>query len=122
VAIALLATAVRALLPAGYMPAPAHEPGRFLAVVICTGGFGAADRILDLKSGELVDPDEDGSPDERTPCAFATAAQLAPPTTAPTPTLAPTAYVVAHAAPAEVAPGPGLAAPPFWATGPPRSA
>ncbi len=122
-AFALLAFAVRALVPAGYMFAPAQD-GRFLTVTLCSG-HGAIETLLDLSTGQLVDPDDvpdntpENPPSADAPCVFATVATLA----APEQALAlPSALGVAnadHPLIVSVAPGQGLAAPPPWSTGPP---
>ena len=52
-AMALLAMALRALIPAGYMLAPENANGRFVALSLCSG-HGQQDVVLDLATGELV--------------------------------------------------------------------
>ena len=123
-ALALLAIAVRALVPAGYMLATAQD-GRFIAVTLCSG-HGAVDAVIDLTTGAVVDADAtkqndipSNAPNPDAPCVFATMAALSAPEHPPAFTL------VFQSAPAErvrdlaVAPGRGLAAPPPWSTGPP---
>lgn len=122
-AFALLAFAVRALVPAGYMFAPAQD-GRFLTVTLCSG-HGAVETLLDLSTGQLVDPDDvpdntpENPPSADAPCVFATVAALAAPEQPAT------LPFVFHIAAVELShafgsvPGQGLAAPPPWSTGPP---
>lgn len=119
-ALALLAMAVRALVPAGYMLAP-EQNGRTSIVTLCTG-HGLVDVVVDHGAGK--GRGDGGKPADHSdaPCAFAAIAQIAPPQAPPTilpPTFrtAPATFEAAHARP-----GLGLAAPPPWATGPPLSA
>ncbi len=124
-AFALLALAVRALVPAGYMVAPTQN-GRFLTVALCSGQP-QAHAVIDLASGAVLDADADDSapaPGDRSadaPCVFAAAG----PSSAATMdasiaalSRAPLRIAAIHDA---VAPGRGLAAPPPWSTGPPRT-
>ncbi len=125
--LALVAVLARALVPAGYMLAPAAD-GRFVAITLCSG-YGPVESLLDLTTGALSKPDsgqEDNSPSEppgaHGPCVFAAMASLSTPQDA-----APIegAHGYAFAAPGragETAPGRGLAAPPPWSTGPPLTA
>jgi hypothetical protein len=122
-ALALLAMIVRAILPAGYMLAPARQ-GELLAITLCSG-HGPVEALIDLNTGALVEhqkkaPEKSAASDA--PCVFAAVPALAAPE-APF-TLA-VRFIAISAAPsrlAEVAPGRGLAAPPPWATGPPATA
>ena len=122
-AIALLALVVRAIVPAGYMLAPARQ-GELLAITLCSG-HGPVEALIDLNTGALVEhqkkaPEKSAASDA--PCVFAAVPALAAPE-APF-TLA-VRFIAISAAPsrlAEVAPGRGLAAPPPWATGPPATA
>jgi hypothetical protein len=119
-ALALLAMSVRALVPAGFMPA--QQDGRFLSVVLCTG-YGGVEAVLDLATGDVSKdaPAHDGSRDEETPCVFAAAAPLAPPSASSILISAPLVVGESDAAPAQLAFMPGLAAPPPWATAPPQA-
>jgi hypothetical protein len=129
-ALMLLAALVRAAIPAGYMLAPATDGSSLLAITLCTG-YGEAEAVLDLATGEVFSPDEapihgGGSSDDTqhdlTPCAFATTAAAV---TAPSP---PTVFIAfrqeaaGFVRPASLMPGHGLVAPPPWATGPPTLA
>lgn len=125
-ALALLAIAVRALVPAGYMLAPAQD-GRFIAVQLCSE-HGASEAVIDLNTGRLVDPDDipaDNAPEKApgadAPCVFATAAALG--LAEPPPALPVAFSVTAEGHPLffSTAPGRGLAAPPPWSTGPPST-
>ncbi|MDX2274332.1 MAG: hypothetical protein NW206_02690 [Hyphomonadaceae bacterium] len=121
-ALAFIAIAVRALVPAGYMVGPV-EDGRILPIVLCSGH----EAFLDLSSGQLV---EDGAPVEddgqsnqtNAPCVFAVSAHFATPDAKVEVSLS---QVYADEAPVirpVGVPGRGLAAPPPWATGPPLTA
>ena len=124
-ALALLAMAVRALVPAGYMFAPTQDH-RFIAVTLCSG-HGLAEVVMDLTTGAVVDlgsTNRDDAPSEKSPnadapCVFAVAAALSAPEQ-------PASLPVVFRLPSfelsltsAVAPGRGLAAPPPWSTGPP---
>ncbi len=125
-AIALLAVLVRAIVPAGYMLAHADtDTGRYLTVQMCDGHAleSQAKQIIDLDTGKRVDPstlDKSGKGEpNHAPCVFAGAPALAEPMAL----AEPVAFVVAHdvefAAPRDLHPGRGIAAPPPPATGPP---
>jgi hypothetical protein len=120
-AFVLLAFAVRALVPGGYMIGESPN-GRFLTITLCSSAS-PADVFLDLKTGQVVEHGDTGDQPDKSkhdaPCAFASVAHLAAPR-APTLVNAPLrlAIVAANAADS-VTPGRGLAAPPPWATGPP---
>ncbi|MES1202689.1 MAG: hypothetical protein ABUS57_14730 [Pseudomonadota bacterium] len=122
-ALALLAMIVRAIVPAGYMLAPARQ-GELLAITLCSG-HGPVEALIDLNTGALVEhqkkaPEKSAASDA--PCVFAAVPALAAPE-APF-TLA-VSFIATRAAPsslADIAPGRGLAAPPPWATGPPATA
>lgn len=126
-AIALLAIALRAVVPAGYMIAPRAEDGA-VVMALCSE-HGTTQVRIDLRTGEVLadaagkgaaqDGNDPVSKKWSAPCVFAMAATLAPPEFGPgvphridAPMVA--AHVVAH-----LAPGRGLAAPPPWSTGPP---
>jgi len=117
VAAALL---LRALVPAGYMVAPAQET-RQVFVTICTGLEGKAERIaLPVGTGHGESGKEHQAKDS--PCAFTALAGLADlPVLAELPVPAASASVGA-ARPVEAAVGRGLAAPPPPQTGPPITA
>ncbi len=122
----LIAIAVRALVPAGYMLGPAQEPGRFLTVTLCSM-YGAVETVLDQKTGEYLPAGQTAPADDQqqshsdTPCVFATAAPLAVPEQAPVPAQLFAIEATPVLAALDVAPGRGLAAPPPWSTGPPRT-
>jgi hypothetical protein len=119
---ALIAMAIRAAVPVGFMLAPEH--GRWVAVTMCSGS-GLTQMALNLDTGEHRNGDAPAEHDEdaavhHAACVFATVANLAPPVAGAALSLPLTA--VADAAPSlspSVGIGRGLAAPPPWATGPP---
>jgi hypothetical protein len=112
--LAVLALAIRILVPAGYMPAD----GKGLQITLCTGdGMVAAwvDGQGNLHKGEKA---PEGKGDH--PCAFAGVGALAE-AGSPADALEPPA-LISHAQPARpdrAVPGRGLAAPPPRQTGPP---
>lgn len=117
-ALALLALAIRAVLPAGVMPV--HDSDRFLAIVLCTGA-GTVDAVLDLHTGE-VEKSGDQAPahDSGSPCFFAATAQHAGAASAPTLIAVSSGFALASDRPVErPVLAPRLAAPPPWATAPP---
>jgi|CXWL01.1.fsa_nt_gi hypothetical protein len=124
-ALAFMAIAVRAIVPAGYMLAADSEPGRFVTVTLCST-HGSVDAVLDRETGDIIDAgDQPSTPSDNpdtSPCVFAAAAHLAAPEHAPA------AISVAFAREAlrfnavEARPGLGLAAPPPFSTGPPLKA
>lgn len=123
-AFALLTMVVRALVPAGYMFAPAQD-GRFITVTLCSG-HGVAEAIIDLSTGQVIDAGDaptnnpvENAPGADAPCVFATVAALAAPAQALALPLAFSVAAVDHPHSVVVAPGRGLAAPPPWSTGPP---
>lgn len=123
-ALALLAMVVRAIVPVGYMLAPVHD-ARFVTVALCSS-HGAVNAIVDLATGDLVNPQdipERQSPsDERsfeTPCLFAVSPTLAAPVSEVAIVVLLRLHRFAWLPPVLVAPGLGLAAPPPWPTGPP---
>ena len=82
-ALARLAMAVRAIVPAGYMLATAETvDGRYLTVTLCDA-HGDSQRVLDVKAGKYVDPSQvpanHSNKVEHAPCVFAMAAPAAPP-------------------------------------------
>lgn len=119
-ALAMLAVAMRVLVPAGYMPGRAGEA----PIVLCTGQ--GAQIILSGENAKAAPgapaDDHSGKAADHHPCAFASAAHifaaqdLAPVVLAAWSVPAPDAR-----AQSTVSPGRGLAAPPPPATGPPRS-
>lgn len=125
-AFALLAIIARALVPAGYMVAPAQD-GRLLAITLCSGQ-GPVHALVDLDTGALLDadaaPDQDpdASPSADAPCVFATMAQLAAPEADAAPVAAERSARIARPARAASTAARALAAPPPWATGPPIAA
>lgn len=126
-AVALLAMVVRAFVPAGFMFAPS-EGQRFITVTLCSG-HESAEAVIDLITGAVVDPDSTNrddapsknAPSADAPCVFAVAAALSAPEQ---PASLPVAFRLAvadHPRASAVMPGRGLAAPPPWSTGPPRT-
>lgn len=126
-AIALLTMLVRAIVPAGYMLAEAETvSGRYVTIQMCTEHTQST-RVLDVKSGRMLDPDEAPKTDKsdkssnNTPCVFAAIAPLAPPVADVSTVEFVTVSNVEFAQVRDVAPGRGLPAPPPPATGPPVS-
>ncbi|MGE0742834.1 MAG: hypothetical protein AB7O98_15960 [Hyphomonadaceae bacterium] len=126
-ALALLAMAVRALIPAGYMlDAPAQ--GRFFTVTICSG-HGDLDLVFDRQTGEMISADDaqqrqqDGQnkTNDGGPCVFAAVAMLSAPESAPDVARVRHAIDAPNSLARDIFPGRGLAAPPPWATGPPQT-
>ncbi|MEP7210685.1 MAG: hypothetical protein ABI740_07600 [Alphaproteobacteria bacterium] len=123
-ALALLAMAVRAIVPAGYMLATADTAGgRYLTITLCDA-HGDNQRVLDVKAGKYVDPSEvpanHSNKVEHAPCVFAIAAPAAPPAAS----IELIAFSAVHqdivlAVPRDIRPGRGIAAPPPPSTGPP---
>ena len=120
-ALILLAFAIRAVVPAGYMLNSAPQSG--VSVVLCSA-HGLIEVKVDPVTGEVSlakkSPDNQSGKDD-SPCAFSAIAKIAPPSTgfklvAPR-ELAVLAPPVSH----HVAPGQGLTAPPPPATGPPST-
>lgn len=124
VAVALLASATRGLLPAGYMVNPGLHAGE-IAVVLCTD-HGRDTAALDLRTGAVRPLTGQPDPAPRNssadpPCVFAAAAALAGPPQAAPSIAAPLAVAAVIDAPRQpvVQVGRGLAAPPPPPTGPP---
>lgn len=121
-AFALLAMAVRALVPAGYMLSA--ESGRFVTVTLCSG-LSTTQAVIDRETGAVQGEGghQDNSADgEHAPCVFAQAAPMAAPEIAPSILIAATLVEAPRAAQTLIAPGRGLAAPPPFQTGPPATA
>lgn len=126
-ALALMAMVARALLPAGFMLAPAGHGG-FIGLTLCSGQ-GAATAYIDLRTGAIVDGDKAPAPSspaksgsDGTPCLFASVVMLAAPEASPKMIVAARPSQTMAAAIVRSTPGHGLAAPPPWATGPPLAA
>lgn len=125
-AIAFLAMAVRAVIPAGYMLADDRDSGRFVTIELCSA-HGSVEALLDRETGAILDTapapkpahDDDG---KNTPCVFAAAAHLAAPEHAPALIAAEVTADAPSLGVADMRPGLGLAAPPPWSTGPPPTA
>jgi hypothetical protein len=121
-ALALIAIAIRAVVPVGLMLSA--SPDRWIVVTMCSGA-GPMQMALNLETGEHREGeapthDDQGKAVHHAPCVFAAAATPAPP--ASVAILAAPIQVYAAALPAfseSVSVGRGLAAPPPWATGPP---
>ena len=126
-ALALLAAAVRVVIPVGYMVAPADSSGGFLKLTLCGGSGGVA--YLDLQTGavSLADQGDEegplGDPEPshtHAPCAFASPPPLAAAPTGPRIAGAPWAFAsTPQLDRTTIEPGRGLVAPPPWSTGPP---
>lgn len=115
-AIALLAIALRAVVPAGYMLS-ASDAGR-IVVALCTGH---GPQTTTMALGAPQKPSGDSRRFEQ-PCAYAMAAEVAPPAATPVVVAAAREAMSVAVASVAVAPGRGLAAPPPWPTGPPVAA
>lgn len=115
-ALAMLAVAVRVLIPAGYMPGGAGQA----AIVLCTSqGLQTAYLPQDAEKRSPVD-DHSGKSQTHHPCAFASAAHVFTPQAEAA--HVPVLWRAQTSEPAwdpSVAPGRGLAAPPPPSTGPP---
>jgi hypothetical protein len=116
---AVLALAVKVMIPAGYMAAPSANSSMPFALVLCT-----AQGAKVVEPGEVLDQDHKAPADNArhdSPCAFAGhgAAALAPNSfTVATVTFA-TYMPLTPVRVTYLAPGRGLAAPPLPARGPP---
>lgn len=118
-ALAILALALKVLVPAGFMTATEPRNGLPFALVLCTG-----QGPLVVQSGDALDH-RDKSPADKpghdAPCPFASQGAAAPPPSALA--VAKVEFVAyrptAAARAVEPAPGRGLAAPPLPARGPP---
>ncbi|MGE0828364.1 MAG: hypothetical protein AB7O04_03315 [Hyphomonadaceae bacterium] len=116
--LALVAMAVRAFVPAGFMSAVERQANFPLPIVLCTGHAVEAGAV----PSEKGDRPEHAGKQDHAPCVFAAAAALAAPEQGPA-AHAPALRVAAPPyAVAAVRPGRGLAAPPPWPTGPPLNA
>jgi hypothetical protein len=121
-AFALIAMAIRAVAPVGFMLSPDQD--RWIVVTMCSGS-GPMQMALNLDTGEHRDGaapahNNEGADVHSAPCVFAAAATLAPPDAAVD--AAPLHVAFANSVPVLsplVGIGRGLAAPPPWATGPP---
>jgi hypothetical protein len=122
-AFALIAMAIRAAVPVGFMLSPDQD--RWIVVTMCSGS-GPMQMALNLDTGEHRDGEapahkKDGAAVHHAPCVFAAAANLAPPSPAveaAAPQLVFTNSVSVLSPLVGI--GRGLAAPPPWATGPPK--
>lgn len=120
--LAFMAVAIRAIVPAGYMLGA--DDGRYVSVMLCSS-TGWVEALVHRDTGAVVDPDERPAPQQTshdTPCAFATAAPLAAPESAPQIATAHVATIETQSFLRDARPGLGLAAPPPWSTGPPSIA
>jgi cyanate permease len=121
-AFALIAMAIRAAVPVGFMLTPDQD--RWIVVTMCSGS-GPMQMALNLDTGEHRDGEapahnEDGAAVHHVPCVFAAAVNLAPPEVGVALALPELAFAdFAPTLPPLVGIGRGLAAPPPWATGPP---
>ena len=122
-ALAFIAIAMRAVVPAGYMVGLA-EQGQLVSIELCSGHAAT----LDLESGRLVEPGQ--TPDDKqhgsdrtsdAPCVFAAVAHLSAPEAQPE-AQAPLLVAAQDYQALAIVPSRGLAAPPPWATGPPLTA
>lgn len=120
-ALALLALALRVLLPAGVMAAPAQDGGGF-SIVMCTpeGPRTVAADAATATPDHPAGPEKGEGTPHGSPCVFAGQAAAPPP-----PLLGPAAPAVARSEaaapllPPAAAPGRGLSRPPLPARGPP---
>lgn len=122
-ALALMAMVVRGLIPSGYMLAAPQQDGQFVNIVICHGdGTGYTPAVLDLKTGDYVDPDkQSGQSDagKNSTCPYAMTAHFALPDLAGNLDKPAQTEIPYRAVFASIVPGRGLAAPPPPARGPP---
>ncbi len=124
-ALALLAMALRALLPPGFMLTPVHGGQNFLNVRLCSE-HGAVDFVLDPASGVLTSkaglkrdaPKQ--APQSDAPCVFAAMAHMATPVVFAQPGMQAAFLMTFVFQPVAAPQRLGLAAPPPWATGPPQ--
>lgn len=118
-ALALIAVALKVLVPAGFMTAPGPTNGLPFSVVICTGQGAMVVEPGDPMSHDKRTPSEKPSHDQPCPFAGHGAATVMPSAiTVQAVTFA--VYVEPAARPVMgLAPGRGLAAPPLPARGPP---
>lgn len=119
-ALAMLAVALRIMVPVGFMPDVQPRNGLPFALVLCTGEGAKViqpGQALDQRQGE----DHGGKVVHDSPCPFAAQAASAPPPSLFVLVEARAASYVVPPAPtwADIAPGRGLAAPPPPPTGPP---
>jgi hypothetical protein len=119
--LAMLAVALKVLIPAGFMVASPSTASAGFPLVLCTGHGAVAVEAADLALGAgKKTPAE--KPAHDAPCAFAGHAAAAPPP-APYPVeaaaFAPTPAPQPQMLRRDLAPGRGLAAPPLPARGPP---
>jgi hypothetical protein len=121
-AFALLALAVRAFVPAGYMLASAATPdGRYLVVQLCDD-HRAVQQVIDLDTGKQVDPSSlpaKKSGDKTQQCVFSGAPHMGTPVSPAEPAIfsvnaEPSGFIAVF-----LRPGRGIAAPPPPSTGPP---
>jgi hypothetical protein len=118
-ALAILALALKVMVPAGFMTQAEPKNGLPFALVLCTG-----QGPLVVQPGDLLDH-HDKAPAEKpahdTPCPFAgQGAAVTPPSTLAVAKVEFVAYrPMAVARAVDPAPGRGLAAPPLPARGPP---
>lgn len=125
-ALALLAMVVRALLPQGFMLAPAQSGDGPISVQLCSE-HGVIDLLFDPTTGAFLPKDSAAghgskkTPQADAPCVFAAVAHLAAPVVPALPIVAPLRVAAATFATTFIAPGLGPAAPPPFSTGPPQS-
>lgn len=115
-----LALFLKILIPPGYMAAPVRAEAPAFALVLCTPqGMVTLDAAAQGDHGAPDPTDEDGA--RHSPCAFSGHGVNAPPPVMLTGELIAFAPHVdrSEAAPRQVVPGRGLAAPPPPARGPP---
>ena len=119
-ALAGLALFLKILIPPGYMAAPPQADGPAFALVLCT-----AQGMVSVDPSDLGAPDDPAPAEDdgarHSPCVFAGHGLNAPATNLGLGEVVVFANPAVHglAAPAEVVPGRGLAAPPPPARGPP---
>lgn len=122
--LAVLAVAIRIVIPSGTMAAPPAHAGEFVTLRICTGQ-GAVDADVDLKTNTLIPAGStehdkhDGDTSGHAPCTFSPVAAMASPLVELQPTSDASELSPQLPATSNIAAVLGLAAPPPWSTGPP---
>jgi hypothetical protein len=123
-ALALIAIAIRAAVPVGFMLTP--DKDRWVVVTLCSGS-GPMQMALNLDTGEQrrggeQPAEEDPQPSPHAPCVFTVSAGVTPPVEVAVARGPVGAFMpIGPTFPVTVAIGQGLAAPPPWSTGPPAA-
>ncbi len=120
--LAFVAIVMKVVVPPGYMVATSAA-GYGPVVVLCSGHKAYVDALTGkLVYGEPGQPSDSSKGNGNSPCLFAAAAHWGPPAQAQHALVTDIAFQDAPVAIRVAAIGLGAAAPPPWATGPPRSA